>query len=331
MKKMTFYKKGEAIQRMNLWGKTQAPFFFLIDFDMEHCLIERIEDVSADEIRFDFSGKTNDDRLHTPYPTHFKWKSYPQSFDAYAQSFDVVYRNLYAGNSFLTNLTCATPVETDLSLLQLFEHAQAKYKLWVKDGFTVFSPEIFVRIIGGFIYSHPMKGTIDASIPNARELLLNDEKEAAEHATITDLIRNDLSQIATEVTVTRYRYLDELRTHTGRLLQMSSEIRGRLPENYREELGTLFFRLLPAGSITGAPKKKTVEIIKEAETYHRGFYTGVMGYFDGDNLDSGVLIRFLEQGEGNRMMFKSGGGITFQSDVNDEYDEMKKKVYVPIY
>ena len=90
MKKMTFYKKGEAIQRMNLWGKTQTPFFFLIDFDMEHCLIERIEDVSADEIRFDFSGKTNDDRLHTPYPTHFKWKSYPQSFDAYAQSFHVI-------------------------------------------------------------------------------------------------------------------------------------------------------------------------------------------------------------------------------------------------
>ena len=56
-----------------------------------------------------------------------------------------------------------------------------------------------------------------------------------------------------------------------------------------------------------------------------------MGYFDGNNLDSGVLIRFLEQGEDNRMIFKSGGGITFQSDVNDEYDEMKKKVYVPIY
>lgn len=331
MKRLTFYKKEEAIQRMNCWGKAQVPFFFLIDFEGEHCLVERMEDLPADEIRFNFSGITNEDRPQTPYPTYFSWVAHPQSFERYARSFHIVHDNLYAGNSFLTNLTCATPVETDLSLLQLFEHAQAKYKLWVKDCFTVFSPEIFVRIIGGFIYSHPMKGTIDASLPNARELLLNDEKEAAEHATITDLIRNDLSQIATEVTVTRYRYLDELRTHKGRLLQMSSEIRGKLPENYREELGTLFFRLLPAGSITGAPKKKTVEIIREAETYRRGFYTGVMGYFDGNNLDSGVLIRFLEQGEDNRMIFKSGGGITFQSDVNDEYDEMKKKVYVPIY
>lgn len=187
-----------------------------------------------------------------------------------------------------------------------------------------------MRIVDGHIYSHPMKGTIDASLPDARNLLLNDEKEAAEHATITDLIRNDLSQVATEVTVTRYRYLDELHTHSGRLLQMSSEIRGRLPEHYREELGTLFFKLLPAGSITGAPKQKTVEIIREAETYERGFYTGVMGYFDGRNLDSAVMIRFLEQTD-DGLVYKSGGGITFRSDARNEYEEMVKKIYVPIY
>ena len=94
------------------------------------------------------------------------------------------------------------------------------------------------------------------------EALLADPKEAAEHATITDLIRNDLSRFATEVTVTRYRYLDELHTHRGPLLQMSSEIRGRLPEDYPSRLGDLFFSLLPAGSITGAPKPRTVQIIR---------------------------------------------------------------------
>ena len=111
---------------------------------------------------------------------------------------------------------------------------------------------------------------------------------------------------------------------------MSSEIRGRLPEHYREELGTLFFKLLPAGSITGAPKQKTVEIIREAETYERGFYTGVMGYFDGQNLDSAVMIRFLEQTD-DGLVYKSGGGITFRSDARSEYEEMVKKIYVPIY
>lgn len=331
MDSLIFYDRDVAIQRMNQFGKEGTAFFFLIDFDMSHCLVERIEDVPATELLFAFPEKTNSGRKMTEYPNHLKWQAHPQSFETYSHSFDVVYRNLYGGNSFLTNLTCATPVDTNLSLLQLFEHAEAKYKLWVRNYFTVFSPETFVRIEDGFIYSHPMKGTIDASLPNAHEVLLNDEKETAEHATITDLIRNDLSQIASEVTVTRYRYLDELQTHTGRLFQMSSEIRGKLPENYECELGSLFFRLLPAGSITGAPKKKTVEIIREAETYSRGFYTGVMGYFDGRNLDSAVLIRFLEQDENGRMTFKSGGGITFKSCAMDEYEEMKKKVYVPIY
>lgn len=75
-----------------------------------------------------------------------------------------------------------------------------------------------------------MKGTLDATLPDAAGRLLADEKETAEHATIVDLIRNDLSQIATEVCVPRYRYLETLQTHCGPLLQMSSEVRGRLPE-----------------------------------------------------------------------------------------------------
>lgn len=327
---LAFCSREEAVSRMNRWGKEGRRFFFLVDFDETQCLVEEVSAIPSEELLFVFPGMTNVGERKTEFPASFTWKIFPQSFGEYARSFGVVYRNLYGGNSFLTNLTCATPVQTNLTLRQVFEHAQARYKLWIKDFFTVFSPETFVRIKDGFIYSYPMKGTIDATLPDARERLLNDEKETAEHATITDLIRNDLSQVATEVTVTRYRYLEELTTHRGRLLQMSSEIRGRLPEDYNCRLGDLFFCMLPAGSITGAPKRKTVEIIREAETFHRGFYTGVMGYFDGVNLDSAVLIRFLEQtAEG--MVYKSGGGITFKSEAKAEYEEMKQKVYVPIY
>ena len=204
------------------------------------------------------------------------------------------------------------------------------YKLWVRDAFTVFSPEIFIRIHNGRIYSYPMKGTINASTPSAARLLINDPKETAEHATIVDLIRNDLSMVAEQVSVSRYRYIDKLQTNQGSILQTSSEIQGVLPDDYLTNLGSIIFRLLPAGSITGAPKKKTMQIIKEAETYDRGFYTGIMGYFDGKDLDSAVMIRFVEQ-EGGKMYFKSGGGITSQSDVENEYNEMKQKVYVPIY
>lgn len=184
------------------------------------------------------------------------WQPFAESFYSYQRSFNIVRQNILAGNSFLTNLTCRTPVDTNLTLKDIYYHSKAIYKLWVKDTFTVFSPEIFVRIHQGKISSYPMKGTIDASIPSAAQLLMNDPKEAAEHATIVDLIRNDLSMVANQVSVSRYRYIDTLQTNQGAILQTSSEIQGVLPENYPEHLGELIFRLLPAGSITGAPKKK---------------------------------------------------------------------------
>lgn len=328
-----FHTRKEAIERMNRLGSEGRPFFFLIDYQGEQCLVEEPEKLPFSELRFVFPKANNvpEKYRETKFPKNFRWQPHPVNFEAYRRGFNLVYRHLHEGNSFLVNYTCATPVDTDLSLLQVFEHAEARYKLWLKDHFVVFSPEIFVRIHDGFIYSHPMKGTIDATVLNARKQLLSDFKESAEHATITDLIRNDLSCFSTEVTVSRYRYLDKLQTHRGPLLQMSSEIRGRLPIDYAACLGDLFFSLLPAGSITGAPKCRTMQIIQEAEGYSRGFYTGVSGFFDGRNLDSAVLIRFLEQMPDGSMVFKSGGGITFRSEVNSEYEEMKQKVYVPLY
>jgi para-aminobenzoate synthetase component 1 len=174
-----------------------------------------------------------------------------------------------------------------------------------------------------------MKGTIDATIENSKELILKDSKEVAEHNTIVDLIRNDLSLVAENVTVEKFRYLERIKTNQRDLWQVSSKITGDLPKFYIENIGDIIFKMLPAGSITGAPKKKTVEIIKTVENYQRGFYTGVFGYFDGKNLDSCVLIRYIENQNG-QLVYKSGGGITFMSEVNKEYEELIKKIYVPI-
>jgi len=138
-----------------------------------------------------------------------------------------------------------------------------------------------------------------------------------------------MSLVASNVKVENLMYIDRIRTNQGDLLQMSSQITGELPSNYQNSIGTLLAKLLPAGSICGAPKPKTVEIIKEVENYHRGYYTGVFGVFDGKNLDSCVLIRYIEQDNG-KLIFKSGGGITFLSDCNSEYNELIQKVYVPI-
>jgi para-aminobenzoate synthetase component 1 len=113
-------------------------------------------------------------------------------------------------------------------------------------------------------------------------------------------------------------------------LQASSEITGQLPEDYPSQIGDILFALLPAGSVTGAPKKRTVEIIRETEAYERGYYTGIFGIFDGRNLDSAVLIRFLENTP-TGVVYKSGGGITSQSDLMQEFDEMIQKIYVPLH
>jgi Anthranilate/para-aminobenzoate synthases component I len=88
--------------------------------------------------------------------------------------------------------------------------------------------------------------------------------------------------------------------------------------------------LLPAGSITGAPKLATVQSIAEAETYDRGYYTGIMGCFDGTSLQSAVMIRFVEEQPDGSLVFKAGGGITTRSDAKSEYQELLDKVYAPI-
>lgn len=319
---------------MNRWGGEGRPVLFVIDYKQERCLVERPERIDPDELLYDLEGWSNRAGADLPRPTAeplpVEWLPRPITAEAYADSFRQVAEAIHAGNSYLVNLTCPTPVRTNLTLREIFDRSSARYKLWMRDCFVVFSPEIFVRIDEtGRISSFPMKGTIDATLPDAAQLILEDPKEAAEHATIVDLIRNDLSIVADRVSVPRYRYIDELTTNRGRLLQVSSEVTGHLPDDWRGRLGEILFSLLPAGSITGAPKRKTMQIIASAEGYERGFYTGVMGYFDGRRLNSAVMIRFIEQQE-EGLVFKSGGGVTSRSRCDSEYEEMKQKVYVPI-
>ncbi|MCL4160693.1 UNVERIFIED_CONTAM: hypothetical protein GTU68_010330, partial [Idotea baltica] len=177
-----------------------------------------------------------------------------------------------------------------------------------------------------------MKGTINAEIEDAEEIILADSKEKYEHTTIVDLIRNDISRVANKVWVERFRYIERVKKEDGlELLQVSSEVCGELGDDWRNRVGEILFKLLPAGSISGAPKPKTLEIIKEAEkatfkSGKRGFYTGIFGVFDGEKLDSAVMIRFIEQtSEG--FVFKSGGGITSRSIAEKEYEELLSKIY----
>ncbi len=320
----------EFIYTMNHYSKVKIPFFFMIDFELENFFLRPLESLDPDELKFDFNGcrNFNENHIHS-FNTSLELKKQPISFKEYKRKFEIVYNHLFRGDSFLVNLTIKTPIECNYSIEEIFYSAKARYKIWFSDRFVVFSPETFVKIEGGKIYSFPMKGTIKADVLFAREKLLEDAKELAEHTTLVDLIRNDLGRISENVKVDKFRYFDRIKTHQGDLFQTSSVITGELPENFHGRLGEIIVSLLPAGSISGAPKEKTVEIIREAEGIPRGYYTGVAGLFDGNNLDSAVMIRFIENDRG-QLYYRSGGGITVDSQPEKEFEEMIDKIYVPV-
>jgi para-aminobenzoate synthetase component 1 len=323
--------KKQFVKVVNEYTQKGTPYLFMVDFNLKTLQVFKKEELESEKVFFSFENqsfvlknkKSNVDLT-------FKKDKLP--FDDYKKAFKKVKTELQNGNTYLTNLTFKTKIEfTDerVNLLSIFLQSKSKYKLLYKDKFVCFSPEPFIKIKNNVISTFPMKGTIDASVKNANQKLLDDKKESREHNTIVDLLRNDLSIVATDVKVKKFKYLEKIITQKGKLLQMSSEISGKLPLNWKENFGNILLKLLPAGSVTGAPKQKTVKIIKESENSNRGFYTGVFGFFDGENVNSAVLIRFIEK-EKDAFYYKSGGGITYLSDVQSEYNELLQKIYIPV-
>jgi para-aminobenzoate synthetase component I len=325
---MQLLNRQESESKITQYAREGHPFLFVINFLGTGALILTPEEARDNNILFNINGIFN-------YPLcqenhrHFTFSAKPVSIAVYQDAFEKVIASLNHGDTYLLNLTFPTKLETDLSPGEIFLRSQAKYRLMAGGEFVVFSPETFIRIHHNKIFSYPMKGTISATIPDAAETILADLKELYEHNTIVDLIRNDLAMVSANVKVDRFRYIESIKSLKGDLLQVSSEISGELYEDYLSRLGTILFTLLPAGSVTGAPKKKTVEIILETESYERGFYTGIFGFFDGKSLDSAVMIRFIEF-TADGPVYKSGGGITALSDLKNEYEEMIQKVYVPV-
>lgn len=314
-------------QRMDQLASEGVPFLFILDFDRSSPLIISLKDLeeNAGGIQFQITKHKSNLRVNTAETTFSK---FPVSFEIYKHGFEQVQEAIHAGDTYLLNLCYSTKLEGLPPLGEIFEVVQAPYKLYIPDRFVVFSPEQFVSVSDGVIRTFPMKGTIDASVPDAEATLLADIKEQEEHATVVDLLRNDLSIVANKVTVNRYRYITEIKTNDKSLLQCSSEISGIVDASFSNKPGSIMHALLPAGSVTGAPKKRTVELINEIELEPRGYYTGVFGVFDGKDIDSAVMIRMIEQRE-DGYYYRSGGGITYRSVAGQEYQEMIDKVYIP--
>lgn len=316
----------DTIKQMNDWGKNGEPFLFLINFDLEKAEAFSPEYAIANDIWVSMPGFTNRNKAWKPSGFHF-YKT-PVDYPRYQRAFNRAMNAINRGDTFLLNLTFPTSLDTNLTIGQIFDAGNARYRMKYKDQFVVFSPEPFISIKGNTIATFPMKGTIDASVEDAENKLLTDKKEIAEHNTIVDLLRNDLNMVSKKVKVSRFRYIERIKTHERELLQTSSTITGELEPGWNKRVGDILLKLLPAGSISGAPKMKTVEIIRDAEGYDRGWFTGIFGYFDGTGLETAVMIRFIENRNG-KFIFKSGGGITHFSTCEQEYRELIEKVYLP--
>jgi len=309
-------------EQLNLYGSNKEPFLFIIDFDLINYKVIPLKSLPKDvKYKIDNINKYN------KHNTSIDKES--TSYKEYKIKFDKVQNQILDGNTYLLNLTSKTKITTNLKLNEIFDNSNGRFKLLYKDKFVCFSPERFCEIKDNKIYTYPMKGTIDASIPNAEKIILEDTKELAEHTMVVDLLRNDLSIISKKVTVERFRYSEKIKAGNKELIQISSKISGELEKDWRDNIGDILTNLLPAGSITGTPKKKTIDIIKNIEEYDRGYFTGVFGVFDGNNLDSAVMIRFIEKQDDGTLIYKSGGGITSDSDPISEYEEMCDKVYIP--
>ncbi len=184
------------------------------------------------------------------------------------------------------------------------------------------SPELLLAKTGSNVVTKPIKGTAPRG-KNAREdeentaMLLASEKDAAELAMIVDLERNDLGKVCDpgSVRVAGHREVEKY----ARVIHTVSTVEGKLAHN--KDFFDAFVALFPGGSITGCPKKRTMEIIDELEDFRRGIYTGSAGFvgFDGNGVMN-ILIRTMLLRDGV-LYYQSGGGIVIDSDPRKEYEE----------
>jgi len=203
--------------------------------------------------------------------------------------------------------------------LNLIKNQKVSYSALFKiDGINIISlsPELFFRIKNDEIILKPMKGTLLKSAKNKNLKNLLNEKNKAENVMIVDLIRNDLGKICkiNSISVPKLFHIEEYET----LYQMTSEIRGKLKT---KDFYKIFKALFPSGSVTGAPKIRAMELIKEFENTERKIYTGAIGFITPNkNAVFNIPIRtiVLKNNEGE---IGIGSGIVYDSKAKSEYRE----------
>jgi para-aminobenzoate synthetase component 1 len=251
----------------------------------------------------------------------------------YIDAVNRVREYIAAGDVFQVNLSQRFETELNVTPYELYRRLRqinpAPFAGYLNfDGVTIVSasPERFLRLQGDRVETRPIKGTRPRgknSVEDAllAQELLNSPKDRAENVMIVDLERNDLGRVCRygSVKVTELAVLETFPT----VFHLTSTVTGKLqPDKNRIDLLKATF---PGGSITGAPKVRAMEIIDELEPTRRSVYTGAIGYLDfGGNLDLNIVIRtFIVKG--NKAYFQVGGGIIYDSNAEEEYQETLDK------
>ncbi|MEN2997493.1 MAG: aminodeoxychorismate synthase component I [Brevinematia bacterium] len=247
----------------------------------------------------------------------------------YLEKVDILKRYVKDGYTYQVNFTFKLFFDFDGDPLAFFldlrRKQRVKYARFVKyyDVYILsVSPELFFSVKGDKIVTKPMKGTIRRGRFLEEDLLLMrtlkmSEKDRAENLMITDLLRNDIGSISKFGSVGVRKMFEVERYET--VFQMTSTVEGNLREGVK--FSDVVINLFPGGSITGAPKRKTVEIISEVETLPRGIYTGTIGYISPNGFSEfNVAIR-TPIICGSRGEMGVGSGITWYSEPEDEYKE----------
>ncbi len=259
-----------------------------------------------------------------------KWKK-SQSFSDYQQQFSRAKEYIAAGDCYQVNLAQRFEAGYEQAPVDLYFALQKKTQtpysafIAIDNSYTIlsFSPEQFVQIRDGKAVSRPIKGTLAAGAGKEEVAqLLESSKNQAENLMIVDLIRNDLSKVCKLGSVS-VPALYQLETFPN-VHHLVSVVTGEIEDNVTPF--DAFIRCFPGGSITGAPKKRAMEIIDELEKGGRDGYCGSVFYYgDRNDFDSNILIRSIVQIE-NRLYCWGGGGIVADSELEDEYQESITKV-----
>jgi para-aminobenzoate synthetase/4-amino-4-deoxychorismate lyase len=255
-------------------------------------------------------------------------------FTDYERALSRIKEEIAEGNTYQVNYTYDCHIQTALAPLELYEmlrpHQTTPYTAFIENRYESilsFSPELFFELDGTTIRAKPMKGTASRGKDSAedetnRQTLQDDAKNRAENVMIVDLLRNDLGKVAIPGSVA-VKNLFEVETHKT-VHQMTSEIVATL--NDSTTLWEIFLALFPCGSVTGAPKRSTMQIIDSLERGPRGVYCGAIGFLQPGHATFSVPIRILQRTrDETAYRYRVGSGIVWDSDIREEWLETQTK------